>query len=305
VPNSATPTDPTVFYGGGDLWRTTNPSAESPTWTKVTSVGQYVSAIAVSATQPNVVYVGFTSGVIQLSTDGGVTFASIGPEPTAEQFVTGLSVNPSDPKEIAASFSFNDTRYAPGFPHAALYSYTKAPGSGTWSVITGNLPEVAVSRVVYDNGALVAATDQGVYGTGVPAGSSTTWTRVGTEMPNVQVQDLDVERDGLYAITHGRGAWKLPLPPASPTVTNVSPNRGPAGGGTTVTITGTNLTGATAIKFGSTSATSFTVNSATSITAVSPAETAGRVDVAVTTRAGTSAISSKDRFRFRGHPHTP
>ncbi len=62
----------------------------------------------------------------------------------------------------------------------------------------------------------------------------------------------------------------------APTVTSVSPNNGSAAGGTTITITGTNLTGATAVKFGATAATSFTVNSATSITAISPAEGAGR-----------------------------
>jgi hypothetical protein len=218
VPNSVTPKEPTVLDGRGDLWRTTNPSAATPTWTKVTSLGlnpllgEGVSAIATSATNPSVVYVGFTNGVIQVSTDGGATFASIGPDPTVEKFVTGLSVNPSNPKEVAASFSFNDTRYRPGLPHAALYSYTTTPGSGTWSIITGNLPSPdAVSRVVYDNGALVAATDQGVYATEAAEGASTKWARVGTEMPNVQVQDLNVQPDGLYAVTHGRGAWKLPF----------------------------------------------------------------------------------------------
>ena len=37
-----------------------------------------------------------------------------------------------------------------------------------------------------------------------------------------------------------------------------------------MTITGTDLSGATAVSFGSTAALSYTVNSATSITAVSP-----------------------------------
>ena len=36
----------------------------------------------------------------------------------------------------------------------------------------------------------------------------------------------------------------------APTVTKVSPTSGPAAGGTTVTITGTNLTGASEVKFG-------------------------------------------------------
>jgi alpha-tubulin suppressor-like RCC1 family protein len=83
-----------------------------------------------------------------------------------------------------------------------------------------------------------------------------------------------------------------------PAVTALKPKRGPASGGTTVTITGTDFTGATAVKFGSTSAASFTVNSATSISAVSPAEPVGPVDVTVTNTWGTSPESSADRFTF-------
>ena len=58
----------------------------------------------------------------------------------------------------------------------------------------------------------------------------------------------------------------------SPMVTSVSPKSGPTGGGTTVTITGANFDGTTDVVFGDYPATSFTINSATSITAVSPAE---------------------------------
>jgi len=84
---------------------------------------------------------------------------------------------------------------------------------------------------------------------------------------------------------------------SQPAVTSISPNNGPAAGGTSVTITGTNLTGATTVKFGATSATSFTVNSATSITATSPAGT-GTADVTVTTSGGTSPASAADQFSY-------
>ncbi|MFJ1709444.1 IPT/TIG domain-containing protein [Kitasatospora sp. NPDC088346] len=66
----------------------------------------------------------------------------------------------------------------------------------------------------------------------------------------------------------------------------ISPNQGSTGGGTVVTITGTNLGGATAVKFGTKSAT-ITANTATSVTAVSPSGT-GTVGVTVTTPGGTS-----------------
>ncbi|MDH2406385.1 IPT/TIG domain-containing protein, partial [Bradyrhizobium sp. SSUT18] len=88
---------------------------------------------------------------------------------------------------------------------------------------------------------------------------------------------------------------------ATPAVTSVAPNAGPATGGTSVAITGTGLSGATVVKFGATNATSFTVNSATSITAVSPAG-AGTVDVTVTTAGGTSATSASDQFIYTPAP---
>jgi hypothetical protein len=86
-------------------------------------------------------------------------------------------------------------------------------------------------------------------------------------------------------------------PASAPTVTNVEPHSGPAAGGSSVTVNGTNFTGESVVKFGSTTAASVTVNSATSITAVSPAGT-GRVDVTVTTSSGTSPTSEADRFTY-------
>jgi hypothetical protein len=83
----------------------------------------------------------------------------------------------------------------------------------------------------------------------------------------------------------------------APVVSAVAPNEGPATGGTTVSITGTALTGASAVRFGAANASSFTVNSPTSITAVAPAGT-GTVDVTVTTVGGTSATSPADQFSF-------
>ncbi len=89
-----------------------------------------------------------------------------------------------------------------------------------------------------------------------------------------------------------------PPPPPAPSVTSIFPTSGPTSGGTTVTITGTDLSGAGYVFFGSTTATSFTVNSSTSITAVSPAGSAGTVNVTVTTPGGTSATNSADQFTY-------
>ncbi len=83
-----------------------------------------------------------------------------------------------------------------------------------------------------------------------------------------------------------------------PTVASVSPSSGTTNGGTTVVITGTNLFGTTAVLFGSTPAASFVVNSPTQITAVTPSESVGIVDVTATTAGGTSQTSSSDDYTF-------
>jgi hypothetical protein len=84
----------------------------------------------------------------------------------------------------------------------------------------------------------------------------------------------------------------------APTVTKVTPAKGPPAGGTIVTISGTSFTGATSVLFGSTPAAGFDVNSPKSITALSPAATAGLVDIRVTAPGGTSAITTYDHFKF-------
>ncbi|WP_392672249.1 IPT/TIG domain-containing protein [Streptomyces sp. LN785] len=67
----------------------------------------------------------------------------------------------------------------------------------------------------------------------------------------------------------------------------ISPNQGSSGGGTLVTITGTNLSGTTAVRFGTRSATAVTNVSPTQVTAISPSGS-GAVGVTVTTPGGTS-----------------
>ena len=86
--------------------------------------------------------------------------------------------------------------------------------------------------------------------------------------------------------------------PNAPTITSISPSSGAAAGGISVVITGTNLLSASSVKFGSTNATGFTVNSATQITATSPVGSTGAVDVTVTTPGGTSTTVIGDQFTY-------
>jgi hypothetical protein len=81
----------------------------------------------------------------------------------------------------------------------------------------------------------------------------------------------------------------------APRVAGVSPKSAPQG--TTLAISGTGFTGATAVTFGRHAA-SFTVNSDTSITAIAPAVSTGSVNVIVTGPGGHSVRNPGDEFTF-------
>ena len=78
--------------------------------------------------------------------------------------------------------------------------------------------------------------------------------------------------------------------------------QGPATGGTSVVITGTGFTAATAVRFGGVPAASFTITGDISITAVAPAAPAGPVDVSVTSAGGTDVTGAFDVFTFVAAP---
>jgi hypothetical protein len=83
-----------------------------------------------------------------------------------------------------------------------------------------------------------------------------------------------------------------------PTIQGLSPRSGATTGGTKVTISGSGFTGASAVTFGSTPAVSFIVDSDIAITAITPAEGAGKVDVTVTGTGGSSPVDPADEFTF-------
>jgi hypothetical protein len=92
---------------------------------------------------------------------------------------------------------------------------------------------------------------------------------------------------------------------ATPVITGLSAVSGSTLGGTSVTITGSGFTGTTAVDFGSTPAASSTASGNTSITAVSPAGTAGIVDITVINPVGTSVTGLADLFTYSAVSSTP
>jgi large repetitive protein len=105
---------------------------------------------------------------------------------------------------------------------------------------------------------------------------------------------------GNRAVSAGR-TFTIAPPVPVPLLTGISPSSGPTTGGNQVVISGTGLTGSTAVRFGFRPAPRFTVNGATRITATAPAGS-GTVTVTVSTPGGVSAQSAAARYAYVALP---
>jgi subtilisin family serine protease len=88
----------------------------------------------------------------------------------------------------------------------------------------------------------------------------------------------------------------------APSISGLSPSIGPATGGTSVVISGSDFNGATGVTFGGIAATSFDVTSGTRIRATAPAQPQGTVQVQVTAPGGLSADTPADDFTYVAAP---
>jgi hypothetical protein len=91
-------------------------------------------------------------------------------------------------------------------------------------------------------------------------------------------------------------------PAAAPTVTSLSSHAGPVGGGTTVTLTGANFRGVTAVDFGAKRGTGVKVLSATKLSVKAPAGRGAVYLTVVTRNGGPSALTGRSVFNFLPRP---
>ncbi|UQU66518.1 IPT/TIG domain-containing protein [Couchioplanes caeruleus] len=104
----------------------------------------------------------------------------------------------------------------------------------------------------------------------------------------IETVDVTVSNDAGTSATGPAGKFTYVPPP--PGITGLSPASVLVFGGQTVTLTGTDLTGVTAVKIGTSSAPAKAVT-ATSLSFAAPAKTAGTYPVTVTNKAGTSTTA--------------
>jgi hypothetical protein len=216
---------------------------------------------------------------------------------------------PSSAGTVDVRVTNADGTSAPG--SADLYFYTATPPT-----VTGVAPAVgptAGGTTVTITGTNFLNANAVLFGTQPATFTINSPTQITAFAPPNAAGTVDVQvcnPDGSSSLSPSDRFTYQSTPP---TVTGVTPNAGPASGGTTVTITGTNFLGASSITFGGPApaptpapnggpppgaGNGFVVNSATQITAFMAPHAPGMVHVRVTTTDGTSAPSAADQFTY-------
>ncbi len=216
-----------------------------------------------------------------------------------------------------------------GDGNTAFIGAPQAPGGGAASVFsrTGTAWAQAVPNLtggvssMGDFGESVALTPDGRTaliggltgdaGTGAVwtfARTGATWTRQDGELTGAGASSnsrfglhMALSSDGKTALVgapfdRAGSAWAFTA--EAPVVTGIAPATGPAAGGSAVTIRGSNLSGATGVRFGSSTSALVKVISDGELRAVAPAGKAGTVDLTVVGPNGTSATTAAGRFTY-------
>jgi IPT/TIG domain len=236
--------------------------ATAPTITSISPtsgpVGCVVTITGTNFNNPNVTDVEFNNtNAASFRIDSGTSISAV--------VGTGTTTGASEVTNADGSDNSGPTFTIANTTCPTITSFTPTTGPvGTSVVITGT-NFTTVTSVTFNN---VAAT---TFATNSPTQITATVPTTATTGP------IRVTASG------GTGSSLTNFTIAAPTITSFTPTFGPVG--TSVVITGTNFTGATAVTFNNVAATSFTVNSVTQITATVPT-TATTGPIKVTTPGG-------------------
>jgi hypothetical protein len=253
----------------------------------------------------NVVVVGWNDVAHSVSTvtdsQGNAYSPAVG---TTQNAASGLSQTIYYAKNIKAAASGGNSvivtfNGAAAYPDIRILEYSgaslTAPVDVT-STATGNSPTSSTTAVTTTNANDLLFAANMVYTQTTSSGAGFA-NRVITNPDGDIAEDRLVAATGSYSATatlNSAGPWVMQMVAFSavstpgPTVTGVSPSSGATGGGTAVTITGTNFVSGATVTFGSAAATNVVVSNSTSITTTTPAGSAGAVGVTVTNPGGQS-----------------
>ena len=162
-----------------------------------------IQTIAPSAAKDGVIWVGSSSGVVQLTRDGGKTWKNVSPpEMPARGAVILIEASPLNANTAYAIVN--------SFPDSHPYIFRTRDAGATWQKIVNGLREKGIARVVREDparpGLAYAGTENGAY---VSFDNGDHWQPLQLNLPTVSVRDLKVHGNDLVAATYGRGLWSL------------------------------------------------------------------------------------------------
>ncbi len=236
----------------------------------------YLNAPTISSVSPNTgATVGGNSVVITGTNFNNATVVKIGSTNVTSYTVDSATqitaVTPSGSVGSAQTITV-ETPQGNVTSGSGLFSYLNAPTissvtPNTGATVGGN--SVVITGTNFNNATAVKIGSSNV--TSYTVDSATQITAVTPSGSTGSAQTITVETPQ-GNVTSGSGLFTYLN---APTISSISPVSGNVAGGDSVVITGTNFTNTSAVKIGSTNVTSYTVNSATQITAVTPAGSTG------------------------------
>jgi photosystem II stability/assembly factor-like uncharacterized protein len=162
-----------------------------------------IQSIAPSPLLAGEIWVGTSTGLVQLTRDGGATWRNVTPSDMPEKCrVSRIEASPLDAE---TAYVVAQVRY-----DLNPYIFRTRDAGKTWRKIINGLPERGAANVARVDparaGLLYAGTDNGAY---VSFDDGDHWQTLQLNLPASRVRDLTVHGSDLAAATYGRGLWIL------------------------------------------------------------------------------------------------
>jgi len=249
----------------------------------------YVAPPTVTSVSPNSGSTGGGTAVTITGTNfaSGATVTFGSNASTNVTVVNSTTITATTPAGSVGAVTVTVTVNGKGGSLASGYTYVVAPAVTAVSPnsgSTGGGTAVTITGTNFASGATVTFGSNAA--TNVTVVNSTTITAT-TPAGSVGAVTVTVTVNGQSGSLASGFTYVAP-----PTVTSVSPNSGSTGGGTPVTITGTNFASGATVTFGSNAATNVTVVNSTTITATTPAGSVGAVTVTVTVNGQSGSLTN-------------
>jgi len=226
------PVDPGVlYYTSNVVWKSTDharswtrisPDLARQTWAVPASAGKYASsvtpgprgaitALSASPMSGKVLWAGTDDGNIQVTMDGGATWANVTPA-EIKPWTRIFNIEAGHFDVMTAYAAANTMRVDDPHPHF----WRTRDGGKSWSEINEGVASGAVANSIREDprqkGLLYAATETQVW---FSTDDGDHWQSLRLNMPAISVRDLALKDDStclcsdLIAATHGRGFWIL------------------------------------------------------------------------------------------------